>query len=279
MTTKYRSVIIIVMITVLSFLTVDMFYKVVSSKITYVGAEASLPEKAAARKIVKKPSTGSYGVIAERNLFGSGGSTAEESDINVEELERTELNLSLLGTVTGGKGLDYAVIKEKNKREQALFRAGDEVAGATINKIMRGAVVLRVENRDEVLLMEESKSGPGVTREERAAVSFAGSEIKVKKDEIDDALQDMSKILTEARIRPYFTAGEPDGFMISRIKHGSIFQKMGMRNGDIIQGVNNEPIQSPDDMLELYKGLKSGSEITINVKRRGKQEDLQYVFE
>jgi len=85
-------------------------------------------------------------------------------------------------------------------------------------------------------------------------------------------------MLTQVRIRPYFSEGKPDGFLVSRIKQGSIFQKMGLKNGDVIQGVNDSPIGSADDMLGLYKELQSGSEITLNIKRRGKQETLKYTF-
>ncbi|MEA3470758.1 MAG: PDZ domain-containing protein, partial [Thermodesulfobacteriota bacterium] len=173
---------------------------------------------------------------------------------------------------------DYAVIEEKDKRKQGLFRVGDEVAGAEISRIMRGKVVLNVKGHDEILIMEEA-GARDTGRETIASAPVTKSSIHVKKEEIDSALEDMSKILTQARVRPYFSQGEADGFMISRIKRGSIFQKMGMRNGDIIQGVNNEPIKSPDDMLELYKGLKSGSQITLNIKRRGREETLEYVFQ
>ncbi|TFG93578.1 MAG: PDZ domain-containing protein, partial [Syntrophobacterales bacterium] len=52
--------------------------------------------------------------------------------------------------------------------------------------------------------------------------------------------------------------------------------KMGMQNGDIIQGVNGQPIKSPDELMELYSGLKAGSAIDLSIKRRGKEQDLKY---
>jgi type II secretory pathway component PulC len=36
--------------------------------------------------------------------------------------------------------------------------------------------------------------------------------------------------------------------------------------------------KSPDDMMKLYNGLKSGSEINLNIKRKGRQEELRYIF-
>ena len=273
----YRPFFILVSITILSFLMVDIFYKTVDSNLTRIQKGKVLTDDVALRKVTGKPSLYSYNIISERNLFGTKGKEGKEREIDLENLEETELNLALRGTVVMGGELDYAVIEEKDKRKQGLFRVGDEVAGAEISRIMRGKVVLNVEGRDEILIMEEA--GAKGTGRETTVATATKSSVNVKKEEIDSALQDMSKILTQARVRPYFSEGEADGFMISRIKQGSIFQKMGKRNGDIIQGVNNEPIKSPDDMLELYKGLKSGSQITLNIKRRGKEEALEYVFQ
>jgi general secretion pathway protein C len=273
----YRPFFILVSITIVSFLAVDIFYKTVDSNLARIHKEKVLTEDVAHRKVAGKPSLSSYNIISGRNLFGTKGKAVKEREIDLENLEETELNLALHGTIVRGGDLDYAVIEEKDKRKQGLFRVGDTVAGAEITRIMRGKVVLTVEGRDEILIMEES-GAKGTGRDTMVATATKSS-VNVKKEEIDDALADMSKILTQARVRPYFSEGEADGFMISRIKQGSIFQKMGIRNGDIIQGVNSEPIKSPDDMLELYKGLKSGSQITLNIKRRGKEETLEYVFQ
>lgn len=66
--------------------------------------------------------------------------------------------------------------------------------------------------------------------------------------------------------------------MINRIKKGNIFQDMGLKKGDIIQEVNGRFLRSADEMLGLYKKLQTGSEMTVNIKRRGRQESMKYIF-
>ena len=85
-------------------------------------------------------------------------------------------------------------------------------------------------------------------------------------------------MLRQAQIRPYFNAGVPDGFMISNIQAGSLYQKMGVVDGDIIQGVNNRPIRTADDMMELFNTIKSGAGMSLSIKRRGNPETLNYQF-
>ena len=277
MTARYRTIVILIAITMLAYLSVDIFYRTIDVKLASVKTGITTTGKKTL-PVVKKQALNSYHVISGRNLFGSINKAAGGRHINVDELESTKLNLLLLGTVYGTGKLDCAVIEEKDKRKQALFRVDDTVASATVVKIMRGMVVLHVDGRDEILAMEV-KDGKNMERSAERTASGTGNSIIVRKAEIDDAMKDMGRILTQARIRPYFSAGESDGFIINRIKKGSIFQKMGMQNGDIIQGVDGQPIKSPDEMLKLYNGLKSGSAISLDIKRKGKEQSLKYVFQ
>jgi len=276
--TKYRPFLILLAITILSYLLVSIFYRVLGAHLERIpGEERASIEKTLPPKAPEKPPMDFYAMISERNLFGTTGKVILKGQIDIDTLEPTKLTLTLLGTVAGGQGFDYAVIEEADKKKQGLFRVGDTVASATIVKIMRGMVVLRVEDKDEILSMEE-KTGTDEQGAEKPA-SQTGSAVVVRKTEIDEALTDMGQLLAQARIQPFFSGGKSSGFIISRIKKGSIFQKMGMQNGDIIQGVNGQPIQSPDEMMELYNGLKSGSAISLRIKRRGKEQDLKYAFE
>ncbi len=277
MKTTYRTLTILLAITILAYLSVDIFYRAMSAHLVRIRASGIPVEKTLSHKTTKKLPLNYYGSIAERNIFGTTGKVIPKGQIDIEDLKPTTLNLALLGTVAGDKDFDYAVIEERDKKEQGLFRTGDTVASATIVKIMRGMVVLRVDGRDEILIMEaKPDKETGITK--RTAPENKSS-ITVRKDEIDEALQDISKILTQARIRPYFSGGKSNGFIISRIKKGSIFEKMGMQNGDVIQNVNDQPIKSPEEMMELYNGLKSGSSVSLNIERRGMKQDLEYVFE
>ena len=279
MTTRYRPLIILLAITILSYQLVGIGYRVIGAHIEQI------PEKERGEIVTSSsPSVPAqsplnfYAPITERNLFGTSGAVIVKDQIDIDALEPTQLRLKLLGTVAGVKGYEYAIIEESDKRRQDLFRVGDSVASATIVRIMRGMIVLRASGKDEVLRMEEETAVAKHGTREQAFQQ--GGTITVRKSEIDHAMSNMAKFLTQARVQPFFSpGGTANGFIISRIQKGSIFQKMGMQNGDIIQSVNGQPIQGPGEVMELYKGLQSGSEITLNIKRRGKEQDLKYIFE
>jgi general secretion pathway protein C len=266
-------------ITALSYFSVDIFYKAVAMQLLGGTVKASTINKSKGYTAVPKPPPSTYTPISERNLFGSERTATADVQINVEELEPTKLDLELIGTVSGTGDFDYAVIEEKKKRKQGLFKVGDPVADATIIKILKGKVILRIGGKDEVLLMKETYAGQSKPAQGSVAQGQAGGSIQVSKADIDSAFQNMNDMLTQVRVRPYFSGGKPDGFMVSQIKRGSIFEKMGLKNGDVIRGVNGEALQSAEKMLDLYSTMKSGAEVTLNIKRRGKEEDVRYVFQ
>ncbi|MCK9274977.1 MAG: type II secretion system protein GspC [Syntrophales bacterium] len=281
MKSSYRIVFILFAITAISYLTVDIFYSVILRTVSSVKKQERIVEKSSADRIFNKEPLDAFEIISARNLFGSAEkkeAQEEEAAIDVDELEPTKLKLALLGTVSGSDKFDYAVIEEQGKRNQGLFRVGDIVSDATIKKIMRTRVILRVGDKDEILAMEDQKKERPKTAGGRPAESEVPRKISVDKDVIDEALKDVTKIMSQVRVRPYFSGGKPDGFMVSRIAPGSLFQKMGLQNGDVIQGINGDPLGSPKEVIDMYGKLETGSEITLNIKRRGRQETLQYTF-
>ena len=66
--------------------------------------------------------------------------------------------------------------------------------------------------------------------------------------------------------------------IISNIAPNSLYEKMGLQNGDIIIDVNNKHIQSADNLLQAVNLMQSGGSIDLNVKRNGKNETINYSF-
>ena len=71
-----------------------------------------------------------------------------------------------MGTVTSDADASYAIIEDKNKKDQNLYRIGDTIQNATVKEIFRETVVLNVQGKDEVLQIEklESRGASGSVR-------------------------------------------------------------------------------------------------------------------
>jgi len=229
-----------------------------------------------------------YTVIQERNLFKTKTKAmeqvekVEEKPVVVEEpIKPTELKLKLLGTIAGDKEYAHAVIEDLKKRNQDLYREGDPIQGAMIVEIRRGSVILEVDNRKEILTMADDQA--------LSAAQSSGKDIASRKQEpqqpdmvtlsraeLQNSMKNINQLMSQIRIRPHFNRGRPDGLSVNNIRRNSIFYTMGLKNGDIIQGVNDKSIKTVDDVMALYQQLNSVSDLTLQVKRRGAVQNLKY---
>jgi len=91
----------------------------------------------------------------------------------------------------------------------------------------------------------------------------------------------MGEILRQASMAPNKGPdGSIQGFKFLSIKPGSVFEKLGFKNGDVIKGVNGEPVNSAAKALELYNVLKSdASSVNIDINSGGKDNSFNYVIE
>lgn len=114
-----------------------------------------------------------YGIITTRNIFQatleSGKGAAAEVAPATESLEPTSLQLSLQGTVSGGQGSARAVILDEKTKKQEIYRVGDSVQGALIKSIERGKIVLQVNGRNEVLLINDRQDDADITSRRSSA--------------------------------------------------------------------------------------------------------------
>jgi general secretion pathway protein C len=223
-----------------------------------------------------------YRPILQRDLFKTQkilGSPTQQTQFDLDDMEATNLQLKLWGTVTGSTQQSYAVIEDTQKREQNLYRVGDSIQDATIKAILRAKVVLSVNGQDEILAMEELQEGRGpgyIASRAASSASTSSSPIRaqrvsLRRNMIDQAIQDVGKLATEIRIQP-----SNNGLSLSNIKPNSIFRRMGLRNGDVLKSVDGQQIRSVDDALRLYESLKSSDNVTVELQRRGSDRTINY---
>ncbi|MBW1897649.1 MAG: PDZ domain-containing protein [Deltaproteobacteria bacterium] len=226
-----------------------------------------------------------YKAIIDRNLFKTGmeaGEKKKSNNVNLDEIKPTELNLKLWGTVTGPAAFAFAVIEETKNRTQSLYRTGDTIQNATVKLILREKVVLNVNGRDEILEIEQldtksKRRVSAISSRSRGDVKpLRAQKITLRRSQIQSAMENVSDLMSQVKIRPHFENGQPDGLTLSSLKPRSIFRKMGLRNGDIITGIDGSPIQTVDDALKFYESLTSSSNVSLQMKRRGREKTIEY---
>ena len=279
MTKYYHTIINLVGLSVIIWAGVDIFYRVTFSGIEEIKPRGVVTKKAPDVKGNRMP-VGNFKSITERNLFGTVHKTSKDkTSEDIEGLEPTSLNVALLGTVTGSNQDARAVIEERGRRKQGLYRVGDSIQNATVRMILDGKVVLRVGDKDEILSIEDSISSRiGREKQVRAVDNRAASTITVKRSDIRRALKDINKLMSQVFVRPHFKDGRADGLEVTKIRRGTFFASLGLKNGDVIQKINNKPIKSPDDAMVFYNRLKLGARLSVGIQRGGKSKTINYRF-
>ena len=218
-------------------------------------------------------------IITNRNIFGSPEYISEEiENYEIEGLDPTSLKIILLGTVTGNQKNAFAVIEDPEKKKQRLYRIGDSIQKAVLKKILRGQVVLNVKGKDEILKMKELDSSQTDKSNKKSTHAEEVTERTIKHSYVQKALNNINDLISQARIRPHFIDGKPDGLKITQIRSGSIFSRLGLKNRDIVKEINGSSITNTDEIISLYKDLKPGGHVALDISRKGEPKTLKYIF-
>nr|WP_321465003.1 type II secretion system protein N [uncultured Desulfobulbus sp.] len=167
-----RTIVIrLLVITLLVYAAVQLWYGQVEKRLQKQVPRSTVVEQAkeapAREKAVPELSADDeVQAVLARNIFqasapGEESVEKKSSESDIDQLAPTQLNLSLLGTVTGKQDDARAIIRDDKTRLEDLYRVGSEIQGALVNRITRGKVVLLVNGREEVLVIKDRDGGGG----------------------------------------------------------------------------------------------------------------------
>lgn len=247
-------------------------------------------------------------VILKRNLFG-----ATDLEVATDEAPAAGgADLRLRG-IAASQGASFAVFENTASGEQNVFGIGDKVFdGPRLVAVDRtGAdVLLRGKKRRyEIEQDDMAVAGDGGKRGEHAATKrsakagkadrndragksgkpdkgAAGSGVKktgesaylVDRREVEHAVANLNEVITQARAVPVLAEGKSAGFKLFNIKSGSIFEKLGLLDGDIVQRVNDTELNDPSKAVGLLEEIQSMGQIRVNFVRSSKQHTYTYTI-
>jgi general secretion pathway protein C len=240
----------------------------------------STPPPASAPAVPVPDSAAALRDLLAANLFGvlAAGNGAFSPDA----LPSTSLNLVLTGVMVRGQG-SYALIRIDGGDETPVT-IGDEIqAGARLHAVYSDRAVLLRGNSYESLLLKDNAPAlapgsiqGGSTRATNSAglVRHQGNQYTVNRESIQQQIQ-RPEFLSQALIVP--NAG--GGFLVREVQPGSLYEKLGVRVGDVIRSVNGQTVNNIDDVMKLYQsmgGLEQAGNIAVEISRAGRNERLQY---
>jgi serine protease Do len=68
-------------------------------------------------------------------------------------------------------------------------------------------------------------------------------------------------------LRQRLNFNDKGGVLVSSVEPGSFADDIGMRKNDVIQAINQQPVNSPEDVQRIQKTLKNGDAVAMKVMR------------
>ncbi len=228
-----------------------------------------------------------YSILVAQNIFGvSDISDVEEKSPEVDDavtLAGEELNLELVGTVCGSTSVSRAIIKNTKNQQLGMYKTGQNIAGASINRIEENAVILLHNGKRKMLTLNragESKnntqalSSPVISETGKVAgpvlpdeQSLAGAPTEIEHLEV---------ILNEAAIEPYLVDGQIEGLKITDLDKIPAAKSFGLKNGDIVRRLNGHRLTSKQKAFQVFKKAKSESTVSLELLNNGETRELSF---
>jgi len=228
--------------------------------------------------------------IVQRNIFGGKAKKSEKEDEKEISLEDIPLaqnikDLKLIGTVVSSYQKDWAIIKDSSKNEEQIYNTGDKIKNARIKNILRNNVIINRGDQDEVLSIDyktrdmlKNKMGKegGSTAGKKYSDSQPDDTVTLDKDYVKNTLSDVKQVFKQAQIMPYTENGKTKGFKLTNIKENSLFDKLGIKDGDVVVSADNIEINNPQQIQELARKLSNKDSIDLQLKRDNKKINKRY---
>ena len=230
-----------------------------------------------------------YAAIHVRDIFNS---TKPEEEKPKEPPKPTELKLKLWGVAVHVNGRSHCIIEDLTTHKQDVYRINDKVGGvATVKQVEWDRVILDRDGQDEILELAQPQGGslPAPNRamapvaEQPAAANphikqVSETEYSIDRSEVDSALDNMNQLFTQMRAVPHFEGGKSVGFRLFAIRQNSIFDQIGLRNGDIIQSINGTDMNDPSKAMTLLQDLRNERQLSVAIMRNNAPKTLTYTM-
>lgn len=155
-------------------------------------------------------------------------------------------------------------------------KIGEMFEGYTLEKVYNDYVLFSKNSKQYRLYMAEQAAASRhkstrSSQEERVNVLH-----QVSSDEVKKMTENPADIWKNIGLQPHSTNGKQDGFRVSYVKKGGVFDTLGLRAGDVIRSINNKEIMNNAQAFEAYKEFKDAKALKVTIQRGKETMELEY---
>jgi type II secretion system protein C len=193
----------------------------------------------------------------------------------------------LLATISGDDQVACAVIENMKSKVQDIYKAGDIINGAQIERIDRNRIILFCDGQREVLnlhitcsdLNPVEKKKDTIIEPQQKTTEFVKVISPLERDITKDhttQFQSMHTFLEKMEITPYIINGEGKGLRIEGLDDFSLARYAGFKNGDVIQALNGQMLTNKQKAFQVLKKARTQSSLDFELLRNQREMNLSF---
>ncbi|MDR2099770.1 MAG: PDZ domain-containing protein [Campylobacteraceae bacterium] len=199
---------------------------------------------------------------------------------NIQTSQISSLKLLAVYKEEGGKSA-FAIIGDGSSSE--ILKTADRYKQYVVGEIKQNGVFLKENDKDYWLALTESTTispaAPIVNNRPGSNVKQNSDEAYiniVKRSDIDQFLANPDTVFKNIGFKEVMKDGKLEGFRVLSVNRNSIFAKIGLRSGDIIQSFNGIRLDNYSSVLDIYSNAKSYSKVKLEVMRNNEKKEFEY---
>lgn len=217
-----------------------------------------------------------YGIIVRANLFGPLQAQQQQSPA-VAQKPVNKTPLALIGVFLAEGTVPSAIVEDQKKKIQEVYNLEEMIFDeAKLVAVMPDKIEIERFGQRETLTIDEAPDRSSSVEFKDGVAMVSDTEYHVQEQELDKALENLPLLLTQARAVPYFKDGKSIGLRLFAVKPGSLFERIGLRNGDILKGINGNPLGDLTQAVKLFETLKQEKSINIAMERDRTEREVRY---
>lgn len=246
-----------------------------------------LPTKRLSAPPPQNTSPEDFTVIEKRNIFDVENRIPDPLDQGLidcfSQAKPSSSGIQLLATIVmGNESLSVALIDSGNGNKIAVRKDETFLDRYQALKVDRKKFCFMVKSTQEMEYVdipeEGGEMGGTLTNSSGGGIQpKSETSFEIKQSYLENQLKDLNTVLQTAKAVPFMdSSNKMKGFLMQSIDPDSPFSQLGLRQGDILSGVNDIVLDNAGKGLEAFQRLRSSSKIELKIVRGGQEMTLSY---
>ncbi len=177
----------------------------------------------------------------------------------------------ILKGLYGKKNRGFVIVSMRSAPQAtSIIGVGEIFGGYSLKTIAHDGAVFTKNNQDYNVALEDTRSNAIV------GASSNESDTSISHAQINEYVKNPAQIWKSISLQEVKDGTKLQGYRITKVEPNSKFDKLGLKQGDVITKVNNRVINSYNDVSNIYKNIDKLSALQIVVKRDNQEKEFVY---